>query len=101
MKRVTILVGQAGWAVYFDRDAENFYPYNANEPYRMATDVLKALGIKIDDVIRMRQEKFDEEAKKLDKTQPIILDTHTEKCRALQDSLGYPNGDTCICREPS
>lgn len=71
MKRVTIRVGQAGWAVHFDGDVDNFYPFKSDEPERLVKFILeKGLGIKLDSIVAARQEQLARGAEKFTEVQP-------------------------------
>lgn len=58
-KKVTIRVSQSGWVVYFGTDVENFVVFRSDEPERFVKFISENVaGIKVDQLVRARQEEI-------------------------------------------
>ena len=68
--KVTIRVNQSGFVVYFGSDVENFMLFRSDEPERFVKFIAeKVAGIKVDQVVAMRQAEIAEAARKMDSGQ--------------------------------
>lgn len=65
--KITIRVNQSGFVVYFGADVDNFVLFRSDEPERFVKFVAeKVAGIKIDQLVAMRQAEIAEAARKMD-----------------------------------
>lgn len=61
---------QAGWVIYDATNPDNFVPFLCNEPERFVKHLAeKIAGIKVDALVRLRQEEIDRARKQIEADQ--------------------------------